>query len=262
MSLRKYYILARLDLLNATAYLKPFLISKVFLVFILFIMFSLYRMLFAGRPVVDGFTVPLLLYYLTVTEAVEMSKVRVYQTIAEEIKDGSCAYTLLRPMSYLSYHYCSTLSRTLVNGGLVLAVGLATTALLTRPDPAVFKGVLLSLPAVFMAVNLNFLAMFIIGLLAFSMEEVAPVYWIYQKLLFIVGGLLMPIEFFPAWLRNVIQYLPTTYISYFPAKCAVHWDGAYFLKGFVIQLLYAALFLVVAQAMFRWGMKRVQINGG
>jgi ABC-2 type transport system permease protein len=262
MRLKKYIILARTDLLNATAYLKPFLVTKLFLVMILFIMFNLYKMLYGGRPAVDGFTLPMLLYYLTVTETIEMSKVRVYATISEEIKDGSCAYTLLRPLSYLSYHYCSSLARLAINGALTLAVGIAVTGLLCGFDLSILRGVLLALPAIFLAVNLNFAIMFIIGLMAFAMEEVSPVYWIYQKLVFIVGGLLVPLEFFPQWLRAIVQYLPTTYIAYFPAKCAVQWDAMFFLKGIAIQLGWLAFFVLVAQVMFRRGMGRLQVNGG
>ncbi len=262
MSVRKYTALARTDFLSTAAYLKSFLASKLFLAFVLVIMFSLYRTLYAGRASVEGFTLAMLLYYVTVTEAVELSKVRVYQTISEEIKDGSCAYTLLRPLSYLSYHYCTSLAKLALNCGLVLAVGVACCFAITGPDPRAALGIVRALPAVAMAVNLNFVVMYLIGLLAFDMEEVAPVYWIFQKFVFIAGGLLMPIEFFPGWLRSAVQYLPTTYIAWFPARVAVQWDASLFLKGLIIQTGYLLLFLGIAELMFRRGMKRVQVNGG
>lgn len=260
--LRKYLILARADLLNAGAYLRPYLVGKVFLVLVLFVMFSLYRMLYQGRPAVEGFSIAMVLYYLTVTEAVEFAKVRIHETIAAEVRDGSCAYTLLRPMSYLSYHLCSNLARMALNCALTLAVGVAATSVIARFEPRIVLGMVLALPAIALAVALSFTISFIIGLLAFEMEEVRPVYWIWQKLVFIVGGMLIPLEFFPAWFRSVAQYLPTAAIAWFPAKCAVQWDPAFFLKGFAIQAGWLVFFLLLAQAMLRRGLARLQVNGG
>lgn len=260
--LRKYRILARVDFLNTAAYLRTFLVHKVFVVLILFITFSLYRMLYQGRPAVEGFSIAMVLYYLTVTEAVMLATVRVHETIAEEIRDGSCAYTLLRPLSYLWYHFCTNLARMGLNLGLTLAVGVAAASLITRFEPRIVLGMALALPAIALAVTLGFVISFIIGLLAFSMEEVRPVYLIYQKLVFIIGGMLVPLEFFPPWLRAAVRYLPTTYIAWFPAKCAVQWDPVFFLKGVAMQVGWLAFFLLVARAMFKWGMARVQVNGG
>ena len=44
-----------------------------------------------------------------------------------------------------------------------------------------------------------------IGLLAFWLEEVSPVFWIVQKAIFILGGLFLPIDFFPPGLAAVAR---------------------------------------------------------
>ena len=47
-----------------------------------------------------------------------------------------------------------------------------------------------------------------IGLLAFWLDDVAPVYWVWQKLMFVLGGLMMPIELYPAFIQRAAAFTP------------------------------------------------------
>jgi ABC-2 type transport system permease protein len=47
-----------------------------------------------------------------------------------------------------------------------------------------------------------------IGLLAFWLHDVAPVYWVWQKLMFVLGGLLLPLELYPAFIQRVAAFTP------------------------------------------------------
>jgi ABC-2 type transport system permease protein len=104
--------------------------------------------------------------------------------------------------------------------------------------------------------------MLIIGLLAFYIEEVSPVYWIYQKFVFILGGMLIPLDFFPVWLRNIVRFLPMAYISYFPARLCTNFNGILYLKGFAMQITYILLFIILLSFLFSRGKKRLQVHGG
>ena len=44
-----------------------------------------------------------------------------------------------------------------------------------------------------------------IGLSAFWIVDTSPVYWIWQKLAFVLGGLLLPLELYPDWLRALAR---------------------------------------------------------
>jgi ABC-2 type transport system permease protein len=109
---------------------------------------------------------------------------------------------------------------------------------------------------------LNTLWLLLFGLLAFWVEEVAPFYWIYQKIVFVLGGMFFPIDFFPEGLRAVASHLPFAYTAYWPAVIMVRFDAGAFAAAVVGQALYIAALLAAALALFAVARRKVQAHGG
>jgi len=101
-----------------------------------------------------------------------------------------------------------------------------------------------------------------IGMFAFYIEETKPIYWIYQKLVFIISGLFVPLEFFPPIVLKILRYSPFTYMNYFAAKMVVKFNFIEYLQGFSIQLIYIVLLFSTAFLIYQNGIKRVNIQGG
>jgi ABC-2 type transport system permease protein len=57
-----------------------------------------------------------------------------------------------------------------------------------------------------------------IGLLAFWLEDISPVYWVWQKLAFILGGLMLPLDLYPHWVQGVAALTPFPAILGGPAS--------------------------------------------
>jgi len=60
-----------------------------------------------------------------------------------------------------------------------------------------------------------------IGLLAFWLEDVSPVYWVWQKLMFVLGGLMMPLEFYPQFIQKAAAFTPFPVLLADPASFVV-----------------------------------------
>lgn len=258
----KYAALSAASFRSSLTYLKAFVISKLFLVILIFIFASLYKVLYAGLSSVSGITLQALLYYIALSESMEMSRPQVHQTISEEVKDGTCAYNLMRPISYFWFHYASSSGEMVINFCLSLCIALGVVVVLAGFSPELLAGIALAMPLVFLGVTLNFIILFNIGLLAFYIEEVSPVFWIYQKLLFIIGGLFIPLDFFPDWLRSVAQYLPTAFIQYYPARLAIGSGSGQYALVLCGQLGYILLFSALAAWLYLSGIRRLEVNGG
>lgn len=260
--MKKYLYLAYLSIKNYTYYIKDFLLSRIFLVFVLIIFSFIYKTLLAGKESFASFTLPMLLYYLTITESIEMSKVLVHNKISNEIKDGSVAYQLLRPISYISYHISSAIGEIFVKQFITMTIGFLCAYIISGFKTINFLFVLASFPIIYGAILLNLSFIILIGMFAFYIEETSPIYWIYQKFIFIVGGLFVPLEFFPKIVLKIFKYFPFTYMNYFAAKMSVMFNLKEYLVGFSIQILYICLVLSLAAFLFSNGMKRVSIQGG
>jgi ABC-2 type transport system permease protein len=261
--LAKYWAVFATQLQSAAAYPLDLAARSFSIVLFMVVFFGLWRATYAaqGATSIAGLTLRDTLWYLMLAETIVLSRPRMAQQIAAQVRDGSIAYLLNKPYSFLIYQAASSLGdsalRMLFNG---LAGG-AVVWLMVGPPPAIW-----GLPMVLVAMALGWLIDFcvaaLIGLTAFFSEEVSAFEWIYNKLLFLLGGLLIPLDFFPEWLQRLSKALPFAAAIYGPSRLFVSPDIGAFGSLLAAQLAWlAALGLLVALA-YRRGTAYLSINGG
>jgi ABC-2 type transport system permease protein len=101
-----------------------------------------------------------------------------------------------------------------------------------------------------------------IGLLAFWLEDVSPVYWIWQKLLFVLGGLMLPLDLYPEAVQRGAAFTPFPTVLAGPASFMLQAEGVS--SG---VLVYGMAFWSSATAFALWWIFRharttLAINGG
>jgi ABC-2 type transport system permease protein len=162
-------------------------------------------------------------WYVAMTEATTVSlRQRLISDIGRDIGSGAIAVELLRPAPVLGVRVAGEL-------GLVLAVACNVVA------SHAFAGV------------------------AFWWRDAGSAWFLYQKLLFIVGGMLIPLEALPGWLQGIAGVLPFKAMAYAPARLAAgHLEPGLL----VLQVAWLALLWALASAVFRAGERRLQVVGG
>lgn len=260
--MRKYARIAAFAARDALAYLPAFLARNVFFVVIIFVFWSLWRVIFAGRPAVAGLSLVQTLWYLTFTEAMELSRPRVAGMIQEEVRDGTLAVTLTRPWSYPAFHFWRSFGEGAVRVVPVLVVGFALAALFVGPLPGYLRALPFGLLLILLGLAVGILWMLAIGLLAFWLEEVSPIFWIVQKGIFILGGMFLPIDFFPPGLAAVAKWLPFAFSAYWPAMTMVSFSSRTFLTGLAGGVGWLAALAALVSLLFAAGRRRVHAQGG
>jgi ABC-2 type transport system permease protein len=159
-----------------------------------------------------------LTWYVMVTEAIVFSPGYVFREIEEDIRTGAMEAALVRPLPYalarIAEEAGGTMLRLIVLGIVGTGLALATTAEVPVPPSAV--PALLICAAV--GALLALLFQVAIGLLTAWIGTPAPVYWIWQKLLFVFGGLFLPLTLYPAWVRDIGVATPGAAILFHPAS--------------------------------------------
>jgi ABC-2 type transport system permease protein len=145
--------------------------------------------------------------------------------------------------------------------GTLFLLGGALVWVLAGPPPNLINWPL-ALVTLTGAWLLHFCVNALIGLASFAVEEVTPFEWIYQKLVFILGGMLVPLDFYPPWLQTIARSLPFAYMMYGPARLFVRPDPILFVQILLGQLLWLAVIGSLLAFVFSHGMKRLAINGG
>jgi len=72
----------------------------------------------------------------------------------------------------------------------------------------------------------------------------------------------MPITLFPEWLLRIVEWLPFSLMIYQPARLAVQFDWTAWAELSVKQLGLIVALGLFAQAMYRLGVRRLDVNGG
>jgi ABC-2 type transport system permease protein len=216
----------------------------------------------SGQADLGGYTLVEMVWYLAMTETVTLSTSRIFVEISEAVKAGDLAYTLARPLSYPFFQVANSLGNSaprlllnLVTASAMVAIGIQQFA----GSPA---GLVAFLATAALALLMDALVAVLIGLAAFWLEEVTPIYWIYSKLVFTVGGLFLPLDLFPKQLQQVVRWLPFQYITYAPARAFVKFEPAFVLRAMASQVAYIIVFAAVVMLVWHRAQRRMVVHGG
>lgn len=261
--MKKYLAIFKINLINSLAYPAELVTRSAMILLFMWIFFQLWHITFAaaGSEVINGLSLRDTMWYLLLAETLELGRPRLARVISEQVKDGSIAYLLNKPYNFLLYQLSSGLGESLPRMSMLFMLGGALVWTLAGPSPNIVNWPL-ALIVLVGAWLLHFCVNALIGLSAFTVEEVAPFEWIYQKLVFILGGMLIPLDFYPAWLQTIAKSLPFAYMMYGPARLFVQPDMRLFMVIVIGQLLWLAVLGGLLVQVFSRGMKRLAINGG
>lgn len=261
--LLKYGAIGRISLRNHFAYVLDFLIRSIFLIIIMYIFIQLWQTTYRGEgsQLIAGYSFEQIIWYILFAEALTMAFPSLCTRVEEEVKSGDVGYKLTRPFSYIGYHYMAYISEVTVRLLVNLAVGLALGFVFFGP-PSFGWGWLGFFVMSFGAMTVNFMLNMMLSLCAFWVEETRGLEFVYHKLLFTIGGMLMPLELFPEALQQVCRWLPFQAVLYFPAKTAVRWEEIHLAPMLAVQWAWVTVLALVVWLIYRKGVRKLNVNGG
>jgi len=216
----------------------------------------------SGRAELSGYRLAEMVWYLAMTETITLSTSRAFVEISEAVKAGDLAYTLARPLSYPFYQVANSLGNSVPRFALNLLTAAAVVGLGMREMAGSPAGLAAFLGMAALALVLDSLIAVLIGLSAFWIEETMPAFWIYQKLLFTVGGLFLPLEMFPEGLRRAVAWLPFQFIAYAPARAFVAFEPGFVLRAVAGQIAYIVVLTALVVLVWAQAQRRMVIHGG
>ena len=231
-----------------------------FFVVILGVFSSLWRAVAeAGMPVAAD--PKSLVWYLAATEWILLSAPPIHIEIQEAVRRGDVVYRLGDPVSYVAAEYASGLGLLAVRAPFLGLTAFVCAFAFTRWTPPL-AALLVVVPFGFAASALITALYLGIGLLAFWLQDVAPVYWVWQKLMFSLGGLMLPLELYPAFVQRAALFTPFPSLLAAPASFVL---GTHLVTPGALAGRLAGWSVVTALGVvwiFRRAVSRLTINGG
>ena len=108
---------------------------------------------------------------------------------------------------------------------------------------------------------INIFLLMTLGLLAFFVEDANPFYWLYSKVIIVIGTV-FPLEFFPKVIQPIIRFSPIYVVSYGPAKLFVQFSNEQFIQVLIAQLIYLGIAFLLCHGIYRKGVRKLNVNGG
>jgi len=203
-----------------------------------------------------------LFWYFALTEIVAVGTPLLFLSIEEDVRRGDIAYRLGRPISYLGSKLAEGMGELVVRFSYLAVFGLLGAWFLAGGLPADPRGVLLALPLVFLGASVMVIVQAGIGLSALWLQEATPLSWLVQKLLFVFGGLLFPIEIYPSWLETIARWTPFSAVMHAPARLAFGFDPALAAWTALRIVAWGVVLFGIVWLVYRRGLRQLNVNGG
>lgn len=180
--------------------------------------------------------------------------------IGARVKSGDIAIDLLRPVATLGQWWAADLGRAasqlLPRCVPMLAVGALTTGLALPLAPGPY---LLFVISLVLGISLAFFGWCLVNLLALWVVEVRGYYAVFMIVMNLLTGLLVPVSWFPDWLRIIANATPFPSMFQTPIDVIMGLAG---LREIGVQFLWLVVLIGVAQLMLHRGTRKLVINGG
>ncbi|MGH9213510.1 MAG: ABC transporter permease [Acidimicrobiales bacterium] len=208
---------------------------------------------------VAGYSAVALTWYIATSEAATVClNIRLIDDVGEDIGSGAVASELLRPASVLGVRIASELGWVLPRL-VACAATSAVVATIVAGGPPRPAALVLVVPSLLLAVSCNIVCQYGFAAAAFWIRDAGTAWFLYLKLVFLLGGMLIPLELLPDWLQSAAAVLPFRAMAYAPARLA---SGHVEPLLLVEQVAWLAVLFAATAAVFRAGERRLQVVGG
>lgn len=259
----KYFSVFQITVRSRLSSLGDLVGMGILLAIILFVFVQLWRItLGQNGAALEGFTLNEMIWYYVGTETIILSMLPIHRILEREIREGDVAIRLNKPIDYVLFHWSAFLGEAFVRMCILLSVGSLITYSMVGPLSIEW----LNIPALFLifitSLTLNFAYAAIIGLTAFWTEDVTGLFFVMDRLKWLLGGFLLPVSMFPEPLRSIAEAMPFRWMIYEPAKLLVHFSWTEWGRVLGMQIFVLLVVGGIVAFINSRGLRRLNMNGG
>ncbi len=185
-------------------------------------------------------------------------------TLNRLVSNGDIFRFLCRPQDFMGQLFAESAGDGLVNCAAVGLPALILSFILSGSPPPSIINLLLFIPAVMTAFILNFLIDFLTGLAVFPFHSIRGITNAKDTAILVLSGALVPLPFYPAGVRSVLEWLPFQALYNAPARILA--DGAEGIAEALPflgkQAVWALFFFVLTRFLFSIAQRKLVVNGG
>ena len=263
--MKKYLFIFKSELMSNLQYVFNIIAGFIGYFILLFIFLNLWQYIYSDpNEVINGYTMNQMIWYVIITEILWgiLGGSKLCKKISNDVRGGNIAYNINKPYNYIGYSLASHLGTAFIRAITYIILGMITGFIFLGSFPNLnILSILAVLLTGILATIISSLLIIFIGLFSFIIEDSNPFYWLYSKLILVVGTL-FPIEYFPSFIQPIIKFSPVYVVCYGPAKLFVNFSLNEFVSIILAQIIYVGITYGLCTFLYKKGVKNLNVNGG
>jgi ABC-2 type transport system permease protein len=271
LALRKYSKIFRISLIERMTYRGDFFLSTVLRFLPMVTTILLWEAIYDGsrEEKISEFSRQEMIAYLLLVHISRMfsSMPGLAAGIARDIREGTLKKYLLQPIEMLAYlvsyraaHKVTYIVTSALPYGLLFFLCRQYFDFDRFPDWPTRAAYLIALLLAFL---IGFFFEATMGMVGFWFLEVTSLLYIVNTLNFFVSGQMFPLDLLPSFWADLLKWLPFQYLAYFPTAVFLgKITGMKLVYGLIVEFIWAVVFIVLAQVLYRVGLRRYSAYGG
>jgi len=200
----------------------------------------------------------IVLYYAVVLAVARLIPFGVAATtVAQTIYTGQLAVYLARPIRL----WWLTLAEVLATSSIALIVALPILCVLTLANGIPVVHLAWALAFFLGGAYLQFWFYYLLGCLAFWMEQIRGILYSVGLAMNLLTGVLIPLAFFPGWLQRVLALTPFPYFLYVPVRLLTDLATIPRIEDILTIGVWAIIMTTAAHLVFRCGLRQFTGHG-
>lgn len=242
--MEKYFKMLKISLQSTFVYRQNYIISSFINILSILIVIFLWQGVYLFNKSIKLYSLPAMILYIfivnTIFQIINTSEIS--SRVSDDIRLGTLSIYLIRPFSYFFSQLADITGSIITKIPMIIIlngiVGLFFIIFSNIIGNIGFSlsiiSVLLFLIFILLSFIWNYLFDYLLGTLGFWVDNPWIIFYIKGHVLSLICGLVVPIDLFPSYIKNVLEFLPFQYYVFFPYKVLI---GAVSLADCIMNLL-------------------------
>lgn len=220
----------------------------------------------SADSIIKGFSLNEMIIYVLISFLTGLIiSADILHDIYREVKDGSIAINLIRPISYEKRMIFQGLGNVMYNFVVIFIVSFTVITILYYKYTGSLSlfNIIFYLISMMLGVLINLYYSYAFGLISFKITNMWGLSQIVGAITQLLSGALIPIVFFPQGIQWIFKFLPFSSMIYTPTMIYLgKITGLELIKAIGIQVIWLGILIVIARVMWNTLIKKLTILGG
>ena len=237
-------------------------------VVLLAVNFFLWRAIYrsSSESIIKGFTINEMMVYVVLSFiTVIFAGNSISNSIYTEVKDGSVATYLIKPIEYEKRYFFEKLGTLLYEFVTIFIVGFVIVIVMCLKNDIklTIVGVAFYFVSAILSFFISFFYYYSFGLLSFKITNMWGLSQIMGAIMDLLSGILVPLVFFPEIIQKVLDFLPFKSMVYTPCMIFLNkMTTGEMIYALGIQIIWVVILGFGARMLWKTLIKQLTILGG